>query len=186
MPNDKTALGFDRRALDLLRADVARLTNQDLSRPTPCDGWTVADLLLHMNAEHIAICGGRVDEKSDPRTEFEAVVERWLDFFQAAPATVMVPKMSASLPTEMVLATHATDMVVHRWDLSSAVARPIATPEDLLEEAHKVADFVTAEGSSLVGPGGVYKAALPATESDGTLDALVRKFGRDPNWRPRS
>lgn len=91
---------LDRQALELLRFDVARDTDSDLAKPTPCEGWDVADLLQHMNEEHAAICGARVDPAVDPRVEVAAVADRWLTFFSTAGETVQVPKMDAALPTQ--------------------------------------------------------------------------------------
>src|SRR5262245_63876582 len=60
----------DVRELDALavRATVdlvTRVTRDDLDRPTPCTGWTLADLLAHMAAQHrgfaAAAAGGGAD-----------------------------------------------------------------------------------------------------------------------------
>ena len=67
------ALRFDRQALELIRADVASITDPEMTLPTPCEGWNVADLIAHMNREHTAICGapaGASPVGTDPRGEF--------------------------------------------------------------------------------------------------------------------
>jgi uncharacterized protein (TIGR03083 family) len=46
---------LDAAALHRLRGDVANLSDAELGLPTRCDGWTVEDLIQHMNAEHEAI-----------------------------------------------------------------------------------------------------------------------------------
>ncbi|MFD0887050.1 maleylpyruvate isomerase family mycothiol-dependent enzyme [Streptosporangium algeriense] len=43
---------FDRRAVPAGVDVVAEVTLDDLGRPTPCEGWTVADLLAHMTVRH--------------------------------------------------------------------------------------------------------------------------------------
>ena len=173
------AYELDRRVLRLLVSDVAELTDADLARPTPCDGWTVLDLLRHLNTEHSAIIDAAVPD-GDPRVAFPGVVAAWLDFFARAPESVRVPTLGAELPTELVLATHVADMVVHRWDLAAALGRPTGTPEDVVVAARATADLVTAEGSPLVGT--AYRAALPTTGSDTPEEQLLRTFGRDPGW----
>ncbi|MFD1498127.1 maleylpyruvate isomerase N-terminal domain-containing protein, partial [Streptosporangium lutulentum] len=43
---------LDRRAV-LASVDlVATVAIEDLGRSTPCDGWTLADLLAHMTVQH--------------------------------------------------------------------------------------------------------------------------------------
>lgn len=183
MTDEADMLTFDRRALALIRADVARVADDELTLPTPCDGWNIADVLEHMNREHAAICGG--GGGADVRARFEAIADRWRAFFDSAGDTVRVPKLSADLPAQSVLATHAADMLIHRWDLAAARGETLSTPADLLERAHSVADFVTAEGSPLVGPGGVYKPALAPVQGGDSFEALLRKYGRNPKWAPR-
>ncbi len=182
------ALRFDRQALELIRADVASVTDAEMTLPTPCEGWNVADLIAHMNREHTAICGvpaGASPVGTDPRAEFAPITERWLALFSTADDTVLIPRLAAELPTQTVLATHAVDMLIHRWDLARARGRTPHTPADLLPRAHAVADLVTAPGSPLTGPEGVYKSPIPAAAGSGSFDALVSKYGRDPNWRQR-
>ena len=179
---DTSAREADRRALDLLCAEIRELSDDDLSEATPCVGWDVADLIRHMTIEHVAICGGDVDESADPRPQFSRVASLWTAFFDSAPAEVEVPKLNSVLPTDIVLATHAADMLVHRWDVAAALGRAISTPIDLVEYAHGVADVVTAQGSPLVGPGAAYEVALPEVDGDEPFDALLRRFGRDPRW----
>ncbi len=185
MTGSVDALSFDRQALALIRADIASITDTEMTLPTPCDGWTVADLLTHMNRENAAICGEGQDAGADPRNRFPSTVDRWLAFFSRAGDSVRVPKLAADLPSQSVLATHAVDMLIHRWDLARARGRTLDTPATMLPYAHSVADLVTADGSPLTGPDGVYKPALPVVAEDESFDALVRKYGRDPTWAAR-
>src|SRR5689334_1262870 len=43
---------LDARAVALSAHVVDTVTPDDLERPTPCTGWTVADLLRHLIAQH--------------------------------------------------------------------------------------------------------------------------------------
>ena len=177
-----SALELDRRALDLLSADVAALTDDDLSLPTPCPGWNIGQLLVHMNTEHAAICGATPDDKADPRVQFISIVWLWLDFFAETGETVAVSKVGGYVPTEMVLATHFVDMLIHRWDLAVALRKRPGTPATLLAAARPIADVITAAGSPLVGT--AYKPELQEDLADTDERSLVRKFGRDPDWHP--
>ena len=95
----ETALELDRLALELLERDVRHLSDEVLTLPTPCDGWNVRDLISHMNVEHVAICGGLIDEGKDPRAEFSGIARRWIEFFQSKTrATVRVPKWDWPCP----------------------------------------------------------------------------------------
>jgi uncharacterized protein (TIGR03086 family) len=174
------ALSLDRTALRHLKSDVARVTDADLERQTPCRGWTVADLLAHMNSEHAAICGAFSDRSKDPRSEFATIADHWIGFFEPlAGQKVMVPGMQAELPSEVVLATHFADMVIHRWDLAAALGIPCEAEPQELQYVEMVAAVVTAPASRLVGPQGAYAPALAEDPTASRLDALVRRYGRD-------
>lgn len=179
-PTARSALDLDRLALAQLADDVAQVSEADLARPTPCAGWTVRDLLAHMNTEHAAICGAEFDNSADPRTVFPSVVLDWLTFAGDAGDTIFIPKMGGALPADMVLSTHFVDMLVHRWDLAAALGKATGTTPALLVPAHQIADVITAPGSPLVGV--AYQPALPPAAEDSSEDALVRKLGRDPRW----
>src|SRR5215469_280981 len=74
MPEEhRTALDLDRRALNLIGADIITLDDASMSLATPCGAWTVADLIAHMNTEHAAICGADHHPQADPRTQFTPI-----------------------------------------------------------------------------------------------------------------
>jgi uncharacterized protein (TIGR03086 family) len=139
---------LDRVALSLLKEDVDRLDEATLTLPIACEGWTVRDLLDHMNTEHTAICGGNVDHDGDPRFAFSAIADRWIAFFEATLGqTIIVPKIGVDLPSEVVLSVNFADMVVHSWDLATSVGSSSPIPMNLVEKAEEVAAVVTASGT---------------------------------------
>lgn len=175
------AFELDCIALELLERDITKLDDRMFALPTPCDGWSVRDLINHVNLEHVAICGGVVGTDDDPRDEFSAIVGRWIAFFEhAAERNSRVPKMGADIPSAVILSVHLADMVVHRWDLTTAVGAACPVPTDLFG-AVEVAGVVTAPGSGLVGPDGVYEPSLDA-DPRAPLENLVRQYGRNHRW----
>src|SRR5579872_7165913 len=46
---------------------VSRITDADLARPTPCVGWTLADLLAHMTSQHRGFAAAAAGDGADPR-----------------------------------------------------------------------------------------------------------------------
>src|SRR5690606_7807041 len=118
---------------------------------------------------------------------FRAVAERWTAHFaDLGDVPVRVPGADEEQPAGLVLAVHLADMVVHRWDLAAAVDHPLDVPGPLLAAARAVGAVATAPSSPLVGAGRAYAPALPATAADPPLAALLRRYGRDPRWRPPS
>ena len=177
------AFELDGIALELLKRDIEQVDDRMLALPTPCDGWSVLDLINHMNIEHVAIFGRVVSTDADPRDEFSTIIDRWVAFFEpTAERNVRVPKIGADIPSSVVLSVHFADMVVHRWDLTTAIGAACPVPKELFDAAAEVAGVVTAPRSGLVGPDGVYKPSLEADPTATPLENLVRQYGRNHRW----
>src|SRR4051794_8368790 len=56
----------NRRAVRASADLVARMSADDLGRPTPCAGWTMADLLEHMTAQHHGFAAAAEGDGGDP------------------------------------------------------------------------------------------------------------------------
>lgn len=179
-------LQLDATALALLGHDVALVPDSAMGDPTPCDGWTVADLLRHMNERHEAIARTAlppVEASADPRDDFARIAARCLSVLERAGETVDLPQRGPT-PTEMVLGVHTVDMLVHRWDLARALRTAPAVPSRLAEAALPLARANTAPGSPLNGPGGVYSPPLAEDPARPAIDNLAALLGRDPDWTP--
>jgi uncharacterized protein (TIGR03086 family) len=46
---------------------VSRIGAADLGRPTPCAGWSLADLLAHMTSQHNGFAAAAAGDGADPR-----------------------------------------------------------------------------------------------------------------------
>jgi len=179
-------LQFDATALALLGHDVALIPDTAMANPTPCDGWTVTDLLHHMNERHEAIARTALppfEATGDPRDAFARVAARCLAVLEQAGETVDLPQLGPT-PTELVLGVHGVDMLVHRWDLARALGTDPAVPSGPAAVALPLARAHTAPGSPLNGPGGVYGPPLAEDETRPAIDNLAALLGRDPDWSP--
>lgn len=162
-------------------------------RPTPCDRWSVRDLLNHLTAEHLwaphLLRGETLDQVGDrysgdvlgedPVTAWRrAISGSVLAWGQADPEGTVHTSMGR-LPTTEYAAQMLVDLTVHAWDLARGVGvRP-----------HLVADAVEAclayekprvDGGEVPG---IFAAPVP-TDSESRVDQLVALLGRDPSWRP--
>ncbi|RZS44128.1 uncharacterized protein (TIGR03086 family) [Herbihabitans rhizosphaerae] len=177
---------LDRRALDGLREIVTALRDADMAAPTPCAGWTVRDLIEHMNTEHEAISTLILDEPvtldTDPRRAFGQAVDRWLAAFATdgmPDIDIYLPMLGSRWPADQVLSVHFADMLTHRWDLTTALGRDPELPADLLELALPIATAIPTTGP-LRGP--IYGAPVPITDTASATDQLVAALGRSPAW----
>ncbi|HWN33664.1 MAG TPA: maleylpyruvate isomerase family mycothiol-dependent enzyme [Pseudonocardia sp.] len=182
-------LRLDATALALLGHDVAMIPDSALANPTPCEGWTVADLLSHMNERHNAVAQTMLpplDEVSgDPRDDFARITARWIVTIEQAGQTVNIPRRGGPQPTEWILGVHVVDMLVHRWDLASALQNSLSVPAGLTDAALPLARANTAPGSPLNGPDGDYRRPFAEDPANSTMDTIVALLGRNPRWSPQ-
>jgi uncharacterized protein (TIGR03086 family) len=183
---------------------VSAVTLEDLHRPTPCDGWNLTDLLVHMTVEHrgfAAAARGRGADQAtwQPATVADAVAADPAGTYSAAAADVLeafaadgvldapfaLPEFGpgASFPGGLAIGFHFVDYVVHGWDVARTIGSPFDLPTDVLAAVLPLAlavpdgDFRTAEGAAF-GP------AIMATHEAGDLDRILWHLGRSPDWAP--
>ena len=177
---------------DLLEAAVAwtatTLPAAARSRPdvpTPCAGWTLVDLLLHMDdaleafheaagghvsppvPRHPALPGALVE-----RLRFSAcrLIEVW-----SRPAPVSVSVGELPLPTTLLLDAAALEIAVHGWDVSRATGGP-RLPESLAGRLLPVVDQVVDCGD--VGPGRRFALPVPLPPAAPLDVVLLARVGR--------
>ena len=123
---------------------VSQARAADLARATPCEAWTLAELLAHMTAQHngfaAAATGDGADlvrwqtgaPAADPVAEYAAAAARVIAAF-GVPGVLdrefTLPQISPQLrfPAEQAIGFHLVDYVVHGWD----VARTLGLRYDL-------------------------------------------------------
>jgi uncharacterized protein (TIGR03086 family) len=182
------------RAHAALRAVTAPLTTADLGRPTPCEQWTVAQVLQHAAGDQRAYAaaitghGGPAEDPFAPSGALAGtpveLVEPALAASAAAFATVdpagtaPTPLPQGALPAATAAGAAALDAGVHAWDVAVATGQPPRLDDDLAAELLLVA-------RALVEPLRQYGAYAPALEpggDDSVSAELLRYLGRDPRW----
>lgn len=168
------------RALGYTRVVLADVGPGNLEAPTPCAGWTLARLLVHMEdaldafteaaAGHVHVepappTGDRVDAL---RAKACALLGAWT---QARPPSVAVGDRRLDAP--LLVATAALEVTVHGWDVAQATGRCTPIPDDLARGLAPIAARVVQPADR----GGRFGPALrPATA--GRTDALLAFLGR--------
>ncbi len=183
---------FDRLAVKRSVALLADTTDDDLARSTPCAGWTLRDLLVHMTAQHrgfgAAVAGRGADRavwQADARGDILAAYRDSAATVVAAfagvtdlerPATL--PELSGDFPAGWAIGFHFVDYVVHSWDVARTLDRPVVFPADLLATALEIAQLVP-DGPDRLAPGAAFAPAVPVDSAD-PLDQIVALLGRQP------
>lgn len=183
------------RAMGYTLGSLVLVTPDAMANPTPCSGWDLRALLLHMNDSlltlHEAITMGRLDlvaaaspdaDYGDPgRDPVGCLRNRACQMIGSWAAGAEQPRQIAIADRELgaglVAATGALEVAVHGWDVARAcrVDRPVPAA---------LADELLVLGSLLVGADDrparfADPVVLPGPAS--ASDHLVALLGRRPS-----
>ncbi|MEU8914290.1 TIGR03086 family metal-binding protein [Streptomyces nigrescens] len=178
---------------------IHRVAPDDLSRPTPCSAWTLAELLAHMTAQHHGFAAAALGKGqdlahwsvrplgTDPVGVYTAAAEHVI----AAFATVEGPDRAFALPEFSTTRTfraaraigfHLIDYVVHSWDVARTLGLAHTPDAELLRAALPIARAVPDDDSRLAA-GSAFRPGLATDEDADTLEQLLAALGRSPHWR---
>jgi uncharacterized protein (TIGR03086 family) len=184
-----------RRLADL----VARVCDEELSRPTPCPAYTLGDLIEHVGGLALAFRAAADKDIASPYvngTPSGDAARLPADWRERIPAdlaalarawarpdawTGMTRIANQDAPAEMVGVTVADELVVHGWDVARATGQPYAAEPELLDAAQNFLGFF-ASPDAPAGPEVAFGPSRPVTDDAAPLERVVALAGRDPAW----
>jgi len=185
-----------RRSVEFWKDTVWNLSD-DWSKPTPCAEWNVRDLVNHVAAEDrwtkplvdgktIAEVGDAFDGDllgEDPRAAAIAAAEEALTAVaERLPAGGRVHLSYGEEDVGEYISQLAADHLIHGWDLAVATGQNRNLDSELVAE---VAAWYRNREEIMRTTGAI--AARPDSAPGGNPQAdLLRAYGRDPDWVPRS
>ncbi|WP_448490992.1 TIGR03086 family metal-binding protein [Mycolicibacterium boenickei] len=176
----------------------------DLVRPTPCAGWTLADLLAHMTAQHhgfaAAARGYGADEsvwdvdavadavRSDPSGTYAAAAHEVLDAFAAdgiAEATFALPEFgpNATFPGALAIGFHLVDYAVHGWDVAASLGSAYDLPADVVDAVLPLVMAIP-DGDFRESAGAPFARAVNGSGAT-DFEKVLLHLGRTPGWAQR-
>ncbi len=155
---------------------VAQVGHDDWSKPTPCEGWTVRELVDHTmqsQTRGAAVVGADVAPDAD-----------WSQVQPAMQAALADPanlegnvEAFGGMPTQAVVGLVTGDLLIHSWDLARSIgadeALPPAAVEATLMGLQRMPD-------PMLRSSGMFAAAVEVADDAGTQDALIAFVGRTP------
>lgn len=176
--------------IDTLHPVITGIHTDQLTLPTPCAKWTVADLLAHIvgggHAFAAAFHGTPVDTDERPTDllgrDHVAAIDGAIDAFTdainepgALDREVTLP--FATLPGTAVVQLASFDLMVHGWDLARATGQRYAPPDALVGYADQV-------GRGFVGAplrdGDTFADEVQPEAGASPVDRLAAFAGRQP------
>jgi uncharacterized protein (TIGR03086 family) len=170
---------------------VQAVPDDGLAWPTPCERYSVGDLLDHIGGSARAFRAAAVKKPlpggpsgnadnlgQDWRTripaDLEALGEAWRD---SEAWTGMTAAGGVDLPGEVAAVVALDELVIHGWDLAKALGRPAGYEGPGLEAVWAMVNqFRDAGAEGLFGP----EVFVP--DDAPLLDRVLGKAGRTPGW----
>jgi uncharacterized protein (TIGR03086 family) len=190
------------RAMAYTLGGLLQVTPAAMADPTPCDGWDLRALLLHMNDSlltlHEAIAFGHVaidssadgaQEFSDPHADYgdpghDPVASlrnracRMIGAWANAPAARDISIADRRLTPGIVAAAGAVEVAVHGWDVSRACGQDRPVPAALAEELLDLSPFFVRDADR---PTRFAPRLDRSLDLDSPSDRLVAFLGRRPH-----
>ncbi|HWJ11958.1 MAG TPA: TIGR03086 family metal-binding protein [Nocardioides sp.] len=173
---------------------VAAVTDEQLALPTPCEEYTVGDLVDHVGGLAVAFTGAARKEPTPGSAQggsgdasrlepgwrdriagdLRALAEAWRE---PAAYEGMTAAGGVDLPGDVAAAVALNEVVVHGWDLATALGRPYAVADSDVEACLSFArPFSTPETAGERGT--AFGAVLPVPEGATPLVELLALLGR--------
>lgn len=182
----ETAQTFTERA-DAFGA-ILDSSDQQWDVPTPCDGWSVRDVVVHAIEterdflDRHDLSPGPAPDLSDPpaawRTHAAAVAE------VLGRDGVAEREYDGYFGRTTIAATMADfygwDLVIHGSDVARATGQLWTISDEDATAMHATAD---SWGDALYSEG-VCSSPVPVPDDASVTDRLLARLGRDPQWRP--
>ena len=165
---------------------IAGVRADQYDNATPCDKWTVGDLLEHMigvvAGTASAVAGEAPSDAfelgTDPAAQFEQRATAARAAWGAPDALERVVDAGAGpMPGRVLASITLLDAATHTWDLATATGQPARLPQDVAEAALEASlATITPE----IRPGR-FAAEISVPDEAGTTERLVAFLGRDPH-----
>lgn len=170
---------------------VEGVRDDALARPTPCEHFTVGDLLDHVGGAALAFTAAAVKQPlpggpsgdaanlgPDWRTRIArdvlALADAWRD---PESWTGMTHAGGVDLPAEVAGIVALDELLIHGWDLAKATGQPADYRGPGLEAVHATVQQFRASGID-----GLFGPAVDVPSDAPLLDRILGLAGRDPGW----
>jgi uncharacterized protein (TIGR03086 family) len=163
------------------RAVLRRLTEDDLSRPTPCTEYAVGAVGQHVVRSMVllaAVAGEQIDGPAAGRLEEQVTVtaEAALAAWRRRGLSGTVAVGRSSLPASLAVEIIPLELLVHGWDIAQATGDDLDVPPE-------VAGYVLSRARELITEdkrGRSFAAEVPAGPQATALGQLIAFTGRVP------
>jgi uncharacterized protein (TIGR03086 family) len=171
------------RALDVFESVAVGVPADRWDAPSPCEGWSAADVVDHVTGGLRAIQSLGADGTpeggpaagADSLGRWQAARAELLAVLDDAALTKQVSlPWGAQMPLGEYIGRYPLELVVHTWDLARATGQAVVIDQDLVSDALATAVLFAPAGraAGIIGP-----ECVVAEDAD-DLTRLLAIFGR--------
>jgi uncharacterized protein (TIGR03086 family) len=172
---------------------ITAIKSDQLTLPTPCEGYDVRSLVNHLIAwspiiEAVGLrnqpISARPDEVTDHMTgDWRGEYLSWIDRIVTAWGDDSAWEGKADLgfalvPAAVIGGKTLCEYVLHGWDLARAIGRPFRCDEGVMSAARELVASTAEETRRL----GMFGPPVPVPSTASALDHALGGSGRDPHW----
>ncbi|MFI7673527.1 TIGR03086 family metal-binding protein [Actinophytocola sp. NPDC049390] len=185
----------DRRVLAVTTGIVEQVRDDQLDLPTPCDGWTVADLLRHMVGNNNGFAAAALGEPpaaevwdgvhvTDPVGEFAASAARVDDAFAAVEplAGTFAVLGYGDVPAGQAVGMHFIDYLTHGWDVAVSIGADPRLDEEACAAVLRIGSGWPLDSPKIWGPGTAFGYRVEVPDDAPVADRMLGFLGRSPRW----
>jgi uncharacterized protein (TIGR03086 family) len=172
---------------------VEAVPDDALGRPTPCERYTVGDLLDHIGGAALAFAAAaaKTPLEGAPSGDVSRLGADWRtriprDVIVAAEAwhdpgawTGMTGAGGVDLPAETAGVVALDELVIHGWDLAKATGQPAGYDGPELEAVFAMVQQFRSSGIE-----GLFGPPVPVPDDAPLLHRILGLAGRDQGWEP--
>lgn len=167
----------------LFAEQLAAVGDDQWETATPCSDWTVRQLVEHAVdvqrnvPKALGAEGHDASIDGDPSKGWATIVEATAQAL-AEPGALdrTIPSPMGERPVAQAIGIPTMDLMVHTWDLATALGRTVALPADLCEHAYAQLQPM----DQMIRAGGMFGPKVDVSDDAPVQDRFIAFTGRTP------
>lgn len=155
---------------------LAQVTDEQWEMATPCEGWTVRDLVDHAVEVQKGFAGGMVGAEIPEGADW-ATAQAAIQAAASDPSVLegTAPGPAGEMPKTMMFGIATSDLLVHTWDLARAIGADETLPAEAVTACYMGLQKMPPQ---MMRAEGRFSEAVAPADGDDEQTAMLKFSGR--------